>query len=100
MAYVLARVGQSLSNSFRHFVCDETADLEKLKEDVKDAPMGSTCYIIDDGAFYGCRSLREVQWNDSLQTIGVEAFMDCKYLRTPVLAPEVVIGKNAFKGCR
>ena len=52
MAYVLARVGQSLSNSFRHFVCDETADLEKLKEDVKDAPMGSTCYIIDDGAFY------------------------------------------------
>ena len=29
-----------------------------------------------------------------------EAFMDCRYLRTPVLAPEVEIGKNAFKGCK
>ena len=56
---------------------------------------------IEDGAFYGCRSLREVQWNDSLKTtIGAEAFMDCRYLRTPVLAPEVEIGKNAFKGCK
>ena len=55
---------------------------------------------IGEGAFCQCRNLREVQWSDSLRVIGENAFLECKYLRTPYLAPEVVIGKNAFKGCR
>lgn len=60
MAYVLARVGQTLSNSFRHFVCDKVADLEEVKKANSEIPMGSTCYIIEDGSFYILNS--EGEW--------------------------------------
>lgn len=59
MAYTLAKVGPSFCNSFRHFICDSAADLEEMKKQAKDVPMGSTCYIIEDGSFYILNGKRE-----------------------------------------
>ena len=70
---------------------NRTKKIELLNKNLKE---------IGDGAFCQCRSLREVEWHDSLRVIGTEAFLECKYLKTPVFDANVEIKKNAFKGCK
>jgi hypothetical protein len=50
MAYVLRRIGTTPNIPYRHFECDEIADLVTI--DLYLAPMGSTCYVINTGDMY------------------------------------------------
>lgn len=55
---------------------------------------------IGASAFYGCRSIRGVNLNESVQTIGEGAFQECTSLKEVVLSSKVsTIAKNAFAGC-
>lgn len=56
---------------------------------------------ICDGAFFGCKSLEEVNFNNSLESIELKAFSECSNLAM-LYFPESVkrIGDNAFSGCK
>lgn len=55
---------------------------------------------IEDGAFSGCASLKEIRFPDSLIEIGHSAFFGCTGLKTVTL-PESLehLGQQAFEGC-
>ena len=63
----------------------------------------STCSLIGDDAFNGCTSLSVIALPNALETIGDNAFMDCKALRSfPISADNDAnlksIGASAFYG--
>jgi hypothetical protein len=60
-----------------------------------------TLVEIGDHAFEGCNNLREVTFNDGLQKIGEEAFLNCTSLESVTLPSTLVeIGGDAFYSCR
>lgn len=57
----------------------------------------STVRRVEDGAFYGCASLKKIELNDGLEYIGKEAFYGCTSLKTIELNDGLeYIGKEAF----
>lgn len=59
-------------------------------------------YYHDGGkAFCGCGSLRSVEFGDSLEQIGYNAFHLCGRLMGPIVFPDTlrIIGDSAFNGC-
>ena len=50
MAYILKRIGTTPNMPYRHFECDEFSDLATI--DLRLAPIGSTCYVINTGNTY------------------------------------------------
>ena len=62
--------------------------------------LGGGMLLISQYAFYGCRKLAEVQFNEGLQSIGSCAFEDCTALRSVTLPSTVTeLGAWAFNGC-
>ncbi len=56
--------------------------------------------VIDECAFYECKSLASFVFPDSVTTINFEAFCDCKKLMTVTLGKNLVtIEDAAFSGC-
>lgn len=66
--------------------------------DVEKVEFGPNIKSIGDYAFESCRNLREVKFNDKLETIGKDAFSytDISHIRIPDNV--VSIGANAFEG--
>lgn len=57
-------------------------------------------FVDHNGAFRGCRHLREINFPDGFQTISNEAFKDCTALESVEIPDSVSsIGNGAFKGC-
>ena len=54
---------------------------------------------IQDNAFMGCKSLKEVTMPDRLTEIKASTFYGCSSLEKIELANVKKIGKDAFKGC-
>ena len=56
--------------------------------------------VIGDGAFWGCKSLRDLVIPSSVTSIGNSAFRDCRSLRDLVIPSSVTsIGNHAFAYC-
>lgn len=58
MAYILRQKGKATNVPCHYFECDTESDLPNI--DVKAAPMGSRCYVINSGKTYALNSLK--QW--------------------------------------
>ncbi len=67
-------------------------------------PTSSNDYLvaaIGEGAFAGCRQLREVIIPATVTSIGKGAFQDCENLRTVVIPSRVShVADGVFRGCR
>ncbi len=59
---------------------------------------GTTCNIIRDYAFYGCKNLKNINSEDIL-VIGAQAFAGCTGLETFDFSGIYAIGAQGFKGC-
>jgi len=57
-------------------------------------------YAYANGLFYGCSSLKTINWGKNITTIGNVAFLNCSALES-VTIPDTVttIGYHAFLGC-
>lgn len=57
---------------------------------------------IGEQAFYECSSLHGLDIPSSIEAIGSQAFANCKNLNLTIHKPEkgIVIGKDAFNGCK
>lgn len=55
---------------------------------------------IGDFAFYECRSIKDVDFNESVKTIGESAFQGCNSMKELTLSSSITeIPKSAFEGC-
>ncbi len=55
---------------------------------------------IGASAFYDCRAIKEIEFRESIQTLGEGAFQYCNMLKSVILSGSIkVIPKNAFAGC-
>jgi len=62
--------------------------------------MPATITEIEEGAFYGCDSLRYIRLSRNLVSIGDYAFYDCASLQAVFLPPTITrIDDGAFNGC-
>ena len=79
-------------------VCIGSAVLKK--HDITSAQLPNSLQKIDNEAFYGCRSLKEISLPEGLTDIGDCAFMDCVQIERLVL-PEGLkrLGGSAFAYC-
>ena len=59
---------------------------------------GTTCNIIRDYAFYGCKNLKNINSEDIL-VIGAQAFAGCTALEEFDFSGIYAIGAQGFKGC-
>lgn len=60
----------------------------------------STLHTIDDAAFFGCSSLKNIVLPDNLQTVGVWAFSECKLIHEITIPVSMTaIGDGAFSFC-
>ena len=57
MAYVLKTIGNAVNILYKNFECDNVSDLATI--DTSDAPMGSTCYVINTDTLYTLNSNKE-----------------------------------------
>lgn len=57
MSYVLKRVGRTPNIPFKTFECDTVADMNNIN--LQGVPMGSRCYIINEGTIYALNSAGE-----------------------------------------
>jgi hypothetical protein len=57
MAYILKTIGKTANIPFKHFECDDVADLDLI--DTADVIMGSTCYVINKDVLYTLNSNKE-----------------------------------------
>lgn len=67
MAVVLARIGNSTNVPLNHWIVDEASDLDAI--DTTYAPLGSTCYVVNDGTEYVLNS--EKEWKQKIITVVV-----------------------------
>lgn len=58
MPYVLKKIGNAVNIPYRVFECDNESDLAGI--DIKNAPMGSRCYVINSGKWFALNS--EGKW--------------------------------------
>lgn len=70
MAIALTQIGNSTNIPVYHWVCDTTADLANI--DTSHAPMGSTCYVIDESKEYVLNSSKEWKERTIATTTGGE----------------------------
>lgn len=68
MAVVLTQIGNATNTPVNHWVCDDAADLDNI--DVAYAPLGSTCYVVNDGDEYVLNSDKE--WKKKVITVIVD----------------------------
>lgn len=55
---------------------------------------------IEDGAFYGCTSLKNIEIPNSVTRIGRETFQGCSSLESIEIPNSIIIiGDLAFRGC-
>jgi hypothetical protein len=54
--------------------------------------------VIEDGAFYNCRSLKEIDIPDTLKTLGSKAFCGCLGLEKVRLSRRTKLGEHSFMG--
>lgn len=54
---------------------------------------------IGDGAFAGCKKLKEVNFTDKLKTIGSNAFRDTKLTKVIIPSNVTQVGEGAFANC-
>jgi len=72
----------------------------RIPKDVKRVRFHPSVTKIDDEAFNYCKRLRQVVFNEGLQTIGGRAFYGCKSLQSITLPSTVTeIGLCAFQSC-
>lgn len=57
MAYILKTIGKSSNAPFHTFECDDTSDISKIP--VEGIPMGSRCYVINEGKEFALNSKGE-----------------------------------------
>ena len=61
---------------------------------------GNVVCVQFDPAFYNCTQLREVGFNEGLQTIGRSAFNNCRSLKSITLPSTITkVGAQAFRNC-
>ena len=54
MAYILKKIGKTMNVPFKTFECDNVSDLASIP--VAGVPMGSRCYVINEGVNYALNS--------------------------------------------
>ena len=52
----------------------------KANRDLQKIILPPLCKQINTGAFADCNNLREISWNEKLESIGEESFLACKSL--------------------
>lgn len=57
MASILKKIGKQINIPYHTFNCDDKSDMEAI--DVSRSPMGSRCYVINDGDSYILNSKKE-----------------------------------------
>ena len=57
MASILKKMGKQTNIPYHTFNCDDKSDMEAI--DVSRSPMGSRCYVINDGDSYILNSKKE-----------------------------------------
>lgn len=57
MASILKKIGKQTNIPYHTFNCDNKSDMEAI--DVSRSPMGSSCYVINDGDSYILNSKKE-----------------------------------------
>lgn len=57
MSYILKKVGRTPNIPFKTFECDNVEDMANI--DLQGVPMGSRCYVINDGTTYALNSTGE-----------------------------------------
>lgn len=57
MASILKQIGKQTNIPYHTFNCDDKSDMEAI--DVSRSPMGSRCYVINDGDSYILNSKKE-----------------------------------------
>lgn len=57
MAHILKKIGDTPNVPFYSFECDNSSDLDNISLTM--VPMGSRCYVINEGKTYALNSNRE-----------------------------------------
>jgi len=73
---------------------------EELKSQITRVHIGPKVKYISRGTFWGCINLVEVQFHQELEIIEDSAFYECRSLQEVAIPPGVTkLGSNAFEGC-
>lgn len=71
----------------------------KANRDLQKIILPPLCKQINTGAFADCNNLREISWDEKLESIGEESFFACKSLENVDLKKVQRIEGSAFSGC-
>ena len=75
---------------------EEIGDSAFYNSGLETVKLPSTAQVINNRAFYGCKSLKDVQVNDRLAVIGKFAFADCPLLESIELPASTKIEVSTF----
>ena len=90
----------SANNNATDVVFEYMGNGQRVPQNVTKVCFHSSVVEIDPFAFYGCRSLREVEFNKGLQAINYGAFTNCTSIQSVTLPFTMTkIDGEAFYGC-
>ena len=98
----------NVSNSSEHNVLNNIVSIGEDAfwgcESLKELEFPDTLVSIGEAAFWRCESLKELEFPDTLVSIGEDAFWGCEslkyiYMNTSKLRKKFYIGNGAFWGC-